>query len=84
MINGTTWYLKANMQSHKIQKLDPIKKLHSEVFKLNLNNSTIVFRTPREDQYQTLHIGNKSPHKQQHNAQNSLQCNRRCKDLFQY
>ncbi|UJM34134.1 autotransporter outer membrane beta-barrel domain-containing protein [Bartonella henselae] len=62
LINGTTWYLKANMQSHKIQKLDLIKKLHSEVFKLNLNNSTIVFRTPREDQYQTLHIGNKSPH----------------------
>ncbi|KEC54403.1 hypothetical protein O9A_01405, partial [Bartonella koehlerae C-29] len=62
LINGTKWYLKVNTQNYKIQKLDPIKNLHSEVFKLNLNNSTIVFRTPREDQYQTLHIGSKSPH----------------------
>ncbi|WP_019221885.1 autotransporter outer membrane beta-barrel domain-containing protein, partial [Bartonella senegalensis] len=62
LINGTTWYLKASMKSYKIQKLDLIKKFHSEVFRLNLNNSTIVFRPPREDQYQTLHIGIQSPY----------------------
>ncbi|EJF86190.1 autotransporter outer membrane beta-barrel domain-containing protein [Candidatus Bartonella washoeensis] len=62
LINGTTWYLKAPTKNNNNEKTDLIEKLHSAVFMLNLNNSTIVFKDPTEDQYQTLHIGTKTPH----------------------
>ncbi|SQF96371.1 autotransporter outer membrane beta-barrel domain-containing protein [Bartonella quintana] len=61
LINGTTWYLKASTKNDIRQQADLIKKLHSEVFMLNLNNSTIVFKKPREDHYQTLHISSQTP-----------------------
>ncbi len=61
LINGTTWYLKASTNNNNSQPFDLTKKLHSTVFMLNLNDSTIVFKKPTQDQYQTLHIGTKTP-----------------------
>ncbi|USP03579.1 autotransporter outer membrane beta-barrel domain-containing protein [Bartonella taylorii] len=61
LINGTTWYLKASTNNNNSQPFDLTKKLHSTVFMLNLNDSTIVFKEPTQDQYQTLHIGTKTP-----------------------
>ncbi|OLL38237.1 hypothetical protein AT244_07930 [Bartonella henselae] len=41
--------------------LDIAQRAHSEVSVLNLNNSSIIFDSPTEDHYQTLHIGSGKP-----------------------
>ncbi|WP_336294561.1 autotransporter outer membrane beta-barrel domain-containing protein [Bartonella sp. CB169] len=61
LINGTTWYLKVPTKSNNVKKFDQFEKLHSTVSVLNLKDSSIIFNSPTEDHYQTLHIGTKTP-----------------------
>ncbi|EJF75626.1 autotransporter outer membrane beta-barrel domain-containing protein [Bartonella alsatica] len=63
LINGTTWLLKISTQEkdNAGNLLDITKRSHSEVSVLNLDNSSIIFDSPTEAHYQTLHIGAGKP-----------------------
>ncbi|MBB6160156.1 autotransporter outer membrane beta-barrel domain-containing protein, partial [Bartonella doshiae] len=70
LINGTTWYLRANNKKNNKRHTDRTDNLHSEVSMLHLNDSKIVFNEPTENQYQTLHIGTKTSNTINHNIMN--------------
>uniref|UniRef100_UPI001ABACA47 autotransporter outer membrane beta-barrel domain-containing protein n=1 Tax=Bartonella doshiae TaxID=33044 RepID=UPI001ABACA47 len=61
--NDTTWLITTSTKE-KDQNgdlLDIAQRSRSDVSVLNLNDSTIVFDTPTEDHYHTLHIGSGKP-----------------------
>ncbi|WP_336294560.1 autotransporter outer membrane beta-barrel domain-containing protein [Bartonella sp. CB169] len=51
----------SNLNLLNYELLNINKRAHSTVSVLNLKDSSIIFNSPTEDHYQTLHIGTKTP-----------------------
>ncbi len=61
--NNTQWIVKTstNEKDDDGNLLDIAQRSRSDVSKLNLNNSSIIFEKPTEEHYHTLHIGSGKP-----------------------